>query len=223
MAIQWTSKLMNSRMLLAQDWVFTTTSTGSGPLPPNQWELESENLHNLSLAVFQHRLNQYAAPETFQLSPNMNAADHLDIPQDPESEKLCHSQRVLSSTYYSVSVLGMAIILCVGSCFVILDQLHEKIWFDYLNPKSKIAKQAEWTQTSTLQLHRQALEARGIGPWDRKNMDYPVLETHGAAFSGLGAREEKIGEMNGDDGEKKNYSLVSGEIPMDDHRDSQPR
>jgi hypothetical protein len=216
MALQWTAKLMNSRVLLAQDWVFTTTSTGSGPLPSNQWQIESYNLHNLSLAVFQHRLNQYAAPETFQLSSTLNAADHLDVPQTPEEKDMCKRQRVVTSAYVSVSVLGMAIILGIGTLLILLDQVLEKLWFGYFNSQSRVAKQALWTQTSTLQLHRQAVEARGIGPWDRKNLDIPVLEGC-IMFSGLGVREERIGEEEKDEPQEKlPYHLISGEVMQSD-------
>ncbi|KAH7077333.1 hypothetical protein FB567DRAFT_451564 [Paraphoma chrysanthemicola] len=214
MALQWTAKLMNSRVLLAQDWVFTTTATGSGPLQSDQWQRESFNLHNLSLAVFQHRLNQYAAPETFQLSSNLNAADHLDVPTDPDMLDLCKRQRILTSKYYNVSVLGMSIILAVGTLLIIVSQVVEKIWFGYFNPESRLSKQADWTQTGTLQLHRQALEARGIGSWDRKNQDFPVMDAPGTTFIGLGAREERIGQMQEDD--KSPYHLVTGEVSTDE-------
>ncbi|KAF2033823.1 hypothetical protein EK21DRAFT_57654, partial [Setomelanomma holmii] len=214
MALQWTAKLLNSRVLLAQDWVFTSTATGSGPLPSNQWQLESYNLHNLSLSVFQRRLSQYAAPETFQLSANLNAAEHLDVPTDRESVQMCKRQRILSDTYYSVSVLGMSIILIIGGLLIALDQPQEKLWSGYFEPQSRLAQQAEWTQTGTLQLHRQALEARGIRSWDRTNLDCPVLDGPVKTFPGLGAREDRIGHMQEE--EKLPYHLVSSEVPSDD-------
>jgi hypothetical protein len=212
MALQWTIKLLNSRVLLAQDWVFTAIASGSSALPPKQWQQESFNLHNLSLAMFQHRVNQYASPDTFEVSPGMRADDHLDTPTDPDMLALCQRQRVLSARHYSVSVLGMAIILSVGTLLILLDQSLEALWFRFFNAQSRLAKRAEWTQTGTLQLHRQALEARSIGPWDRKNHDFPIIDSKDKTFTGLGAREEMIGETQDDP--KAQYHIVTDEVRM---------
>ncbi|KAH5522543.1 hypothetical protein HBI23_104690 [Parastagonospora nodorum] len=214
MSMQWTIRLINERVLLAQNWAFTVIASGSSALPPNQWQQESSNLHNLSLAVFQHRINQYASPENFELSPGVRADANLDSPTDPNLLQLCKSQRVLSPRHYSVSVLGMAIILSVGTLLIILDQSVESIWFRYFNPRCGLAKMAEWTQTGTMQLHRQTVEARGIGPWDRKNHDFPVIGSKGMTFIGLGAREEMIGQTKDDN--KTQYELMEEEISLDE-------
>lgn len=221
MAMQWTIKLMNSRVLLAQDWVFTAIASGSSALPTGQWQQESFNLHNLSLAMFQHRVNQYAAPDTFEVSQGMKADDHLDTPTDPDMLAMCKRQRVLSSRHYSVSVLGMAIILSVGGLIILLDQSMEALWFRFFGAHNRLAKRAEWTQTGTLQLHRQALEARGIGTWDRKNHDFPVIDRHGKTFIGLGEREEMIGET--EDGHKTGYEVVTNEVPRKEMDFNSPR
>jgi hypothetical protein len=211
-AWQWTIKLLKSRVLLAQDWVFTVVASGSSALPPKQWQQESFNLHNLSLALFQHRVNQYSSPDRFEVSPGKRADDHLDTPTDPNMLALCRRQRVLSAQHYSVSVLGMALILSIGSILILLDQSLETLWFQFFNPQSRLAKRAEWTQTGTLQLHRQALEARSIGPWDRKNQEFPILDSKDKAFTGLGAREEMIGETQDD--AKAQYHIVTDEVPL---------
>jgi hypothetical protein len=218
MAMQWTIKLLNSRVLLAQDWVFTAIAVGSSALPSNQWQHESFNLHNLSLAMFQHRINQYASPETFELAPGVGADRQLVRPTDPNMLDICQSQRVLSAKHYSVSVLGMAIILSIGGLLIMIDQSLEGLWFRYFNAQGRLAKRAEWTQTGTLQLHRQALEARGVGNWDRKNRDFPVIERKGEMFVGLAEREEKIGQMQ-DDGKAHTYTVVTTEERSLDERD----
>jgi Na+-transporting methylmalonyl-CoA/oxaloacetate decarboxylase gamma subunit len=212
MVMQWTMKLLNDRVLLAQNWAFTAVATGSSTLPPNQWQQEAFNLHNLSLAMFQHRINQYAAPETFEIAPGVRADRYLDTPTDPDLLAICYRQRVLSARHYSVSVLGMAIILIVGSLLIILDQSMEALWFHFFKARSGLAKRAEWTQTGTMQLHRQTLEARGIGSWYRKNHDFPVMEIKGRTFTGLGAREELIGQTQ--DSEKAQYEVVAEEITL---------
>jgi Na+-transporting methylmalonyl-CoA/oxaloacetate decarboxylase gamma subunit len=131
--------------------------------------------------------------------------------------ELCQRQRVLSAKHYSVSVLGMAIILSIGSLLIMIDQSMEALWFRYFNAAGRLAKRAEWTQTGTLQLHRQALEARGVGNWDRKNRDFPVIERKGETFVGLGEREEMIGQMQ--ENGKAPYTVVTTEESSLNERD----
>jgi hypothetical protein len=208
--LQWTSRLLNGGLLLAQDWVFAATSLGSSSLAPGQWQRETHNLHNLSLSLLQHRIDRHSSPDTFELRPGLNALEQLQVPTNPDILDICKRQRILSSRHYSVSVLGMAIILSVGSLLIILDQCSEALWFRYTNTREKLAKKAVWTQTGTLQLHRQALEARGIGNWDRKNHDFPVIETRHRTFTSLDDREDMLGQT---DGERVSYKMVDDELP----------
>lgn len=210
MVLQWTAKLLGKQLLLAQDWVFTATSFGSSSLAPGQWHREAYNIHNLSLSLFQHRIDRHSSPDTFDLRPGLSALEQLNVPTDPDILNLCKRQRILSARHYSVSVLGMAIIISVGGFLIILDHSIEWLWFRYICARYQLAKQAEWSQTSTLNLHRQALEARGIGPWDRKNCNFPVMEANHKTFVGLSEREEKIGE--GHDGRRTRDSMMTDEI-----------
>lgn len=209
MVLQWTVRLLNSRVLLAQDWVFTATSFSSSSLPSNQWQRETHNLHNLSLAMFQHRIDRHSSPDTFELRPGQNAISELQVPTDPDILDICKRQRVLSARHYSVSVLGMAIILIMGSLLIILDQSMESLWFRYFNARERLAQRAEWTQTGTLQLHRQALEARGIGNWDRKHHDFPVIQRKDTTFTGLGDREEEFIQIHE---EKRRFKSFEDEV-----------
>jgi hypothetical protein len=162
--------------------------------------------------MFQHRIDRHSSPDTFELRPGLNALEQLDVPTDLDILDLCKRQRILSARHYSVSVLGMAIILVVGSLLITLDQTIETLWFRYFQAGYQLAKRAEWSQTSTLNLHRQALEARGIGPWERKNHDFPVMEARHKTFTGLSDREGWIG---GDvqDEKKMDYQVVDDQAP----------
>lgn len=42
--------------------------------------------------------------------------------------------------------------------------------------------------TGTLQLHRQALDRRDVGPWNIKDYLFPVLVERGRTFLGLGVQ-----------------------------------
>ena len=189
MAMQWTLLLLADSVLLARDWVFAVRSVTSSGLPPDQWQQESYNLHNLSLAIFQRRINEYASPENFEIRPNVNSFDQLIKPTDPNMIALCGVQKIRSAGHYSFSVLGMTIILVIGTFMILLDWFLVQyiFWFRALT-HHRLAKKADWQSTGALQLHRQALEARGVGPWDsRGNYQFPALTRRCQTFASVGA------------------------------------
>jgi hypothetical protein len=193
MALQWACEILASNLLLAQDWVFTGQSTTSSALPVDQWQLEAENLHNLSLAVLQRRVHEFAAPEHFQIRPNLSSIDRIETPTDPYLLRTCEQQKTRSAEHYSVSVLGMTIILGVGSLLILLDWIFIKqiLWFRSFTHK-RLAKQADWTSGGTLQLHRLALEARGVRDWDTRHYEAPRLVEKGKMFRGLAVENEPL-------------------------------
>ena len=222
MALQWACKILTGNLLLAQDWVFTGQSTISSALPVNQWQLESENLHNLSLAVLQRRVHEFAAPEHFQIRPDISSIDQIDTPTDPTLIHTCDQQKTRSAEHYSVSVLGMTIILGVGGFLILLDWIFIKqiLWFRSFTHK-RLAKQADWTTGGTLQLHRLALEARGIRHWDLRHYEAPRLVEKGWMFRGLAVEDEPLyqGPVGGDTeyragsgGSGGTYSAISNEV-----------
>jgi hypothetical protein len=161
--------------------------------PIYQWQLEAENLHNLSLAVLQRRVHEFAAPEHFQIRPNLSSIDRIETPTDPYLLRTCEQQKTRSAEHYSVSVLGMTIILGVGSLLILLDWIFIKqiLWFRSFTHK-RLAKQADWTSGGTLQLHRLALEARGVRDWDTRHYEAPRLVEKGKMFRGLAVENEPL-------------------------------
>jgi hypothetical protein len=221
MALQWACKVLGGNLLLAQDWVFTGQSTTSSALPVDQWQLESENLHNLSLAVLQRRVHEFAAPEHFQIRPDISSIDHIETPTDPYLIRSCDQQKTRSSQHYSVSVLGMTIIIGVGSFLILLDWIFIKqiLWFRSFTHK-RLAKQADWTIGGTLQLHRLALEARGVRGWDVRHYEAPRLVEKWSMFRGLAVESQPLyqgpvgGETEyrgGSGGSGGTYSAISNE------------
>ncbi|KAF2470853.1 uncharacterized protein BDR25DRAFT_224685 [Lindgomyces ingoldianus] len=191
MALQWSTEIYGNNLLLARDWQFTTKSSTSSPLPPNQWQLESWNLHNLSLAVFQRRVNEFAAPEDFEIRPGLSSLKMINQPTDNMRE-ICSQQKVRSSEHHAVSVLGMAIILVVGSVLILLDWVivQQVFWFRSLTTHHRFAKKNDWINSGTLQLHRHTLESRGIGPWNIKDWEFPVLSKRFEKFATIGTRSD---------------------------------
>jgi hypothetical protein len=121
MVLQWATTIMDNALLLAQDFVFTMKSTTSSPLPDDQWVQEAHNLHNLSLAVLQRRINEFSSPENFDIRPGINSLTQINITTDPHEMNICQRQKIRSTAHVSVSVLGMCIILGVGSILILLD------------------------------------------------------------------------------------------------------
>ncbi|KAF2122329.1 hypothetical protein BDV96DRAFT_482825 [Lophiotrema nucula] len=191
MSMQWAITILSDDILLARDWVFTAKSQSSSPLPPDQWILESYNLHNLSLAVFQRRVNEYASPENFEIKPGVSSLDKIIRQEDPNLAALCNLQKIRSTTHMSFSILGMVIILVVGSVLVLLDWFLVQyiFWFRAMTHR-RLAKKEDWTQGGTLILHKQVLEARGIGPWNTQDWAFPTLTKRFLTFSPTEAESE---------------------------------
>ena len=78
----------------------------------------------------------------------------------------------------SFSLLGLGIILALGFFLVVLGFLIEPITslFQRRVLHRGIHKHREWVLTEKLQLHRMALEARGVGPWVKKRQSIPITE-----------------------------------------------
>ncbi|KAF2004638.1 hypothetical protein P154DRAFT_484672 [Amniculicola lignicola CBS 123094] len=197
MVLQWAFQLQGKNLLLANDWVFTARSQMSSALPSDQWETEAFNLHNLGLAVFQRRVNEYARPEDFQIKPGLSSHQQINSPTDPNMQELCGIQKILSSDHYNVSVLGMAIILAVGSLLILMDWfiVQQIFWFRSIT-HHRMAKKMDWTSLGMLRLHQMALEARGVGPWDIRDWATPALAEKSRAF--VNPLGYKAGDMGGD-------------------------
>lgn len=80
--------------------------------------------------------------------------------------------------YSSFSVLGLSLIIALGTTLIILDLSLESIlgWWDqklHRNPYQRL----EWQSNEILQLQRLAHEAYGAGRWEKVNQRVPV--THG--------------------------------------------
>lgn len=130
MVLQWATTILDNSLLLAQDFIFTMKSTTSSPLPDDQWIQEAHNLHNLSLAVLQRRINEFASPENFDIRPGLNSLKQINTPTDPHELEICQHQKVRSNAHVSVSVLGMCIILGVGSILILLDWTFiQQVWY----------------------------------------------------------------------------------------------
>ncbi|KAM0327626.1 hypothetical protein ACHAQA_005919 [Verticillium albo-atrum] len=180
-------------------------STG---LPPTQWQDEVTNFGQASLAVLQRMVVDYAAPSRFviQTSTGPVPSDHFIKPPRTEAEReLCHSIRVRDARYTNFSAVGLLVTLIIGLVAIMTNVFlmpQASFWV-----KRKLHRttypEREWTNGSLLMQQREALEAKGIGPWELDGVtgipwvrpsgvhaDGRVLSGGSSAYQPVGATEE---------------------------------
>ena len=131
-------------------------------LPNDQWMIEVSSWFALAMAKLQQRIVQYATGP-----PYMPDGAILRGPRNAAEMAMCESQRVRSpSGTMSFSVLGVAIILIVGSMLMGTSLCLEKL-VGFLRRKFAIKeyKRLQWILDSIFQLHRLAYEQAGQGTW----------------------------------------------------------
>jgi hypothetical protein len=91
-----------------------------------------------------------------------------------------------NSAYASFSVLGLSLIIAIGSIIIVANFVLSKVFLEFCGvPKLSSAlteKDRSWLQAETLHLQMQMLEVRGIGPWERIDKDVPVTKEFGKEF-----------------------------------------
>lgn len=158
-----------------------------GPLPDNQWQLESEHWVKGTLASLQDTFVTAAngIPESldaFLAAPAANETVALGM---------CKNQKIVSTAFSSFNVLGISLILILGSWIIVLDmgleptvawwqrrrytrhQLNDQFYADG-KTAHPLYSALEWSHTSTLQLQRLAHEEAGYGTWTACDGDTPV-------------------------------------------------
>lgn len=165
----------------------TVTNTQQGPLPNNQWQIESSSWFATSLAKLQRITVEYATgpdflPEGFSVL-QMN---------DSISQNMCRNQKVRDTgANTSFSVLGVALIIALGGLTILTNMILEPIvgWFQRRH-KTNDHRRLQWILDEKLQLQRVAYEEAGIGQWQGL-MDSVPVTARGEAFgqtAGAGGR-----------------------------------
>ncbi|KAI9832552.1 MAG: hypothetical protein M1819_004342 [Sarea resinae] len=165
--------------LRARDSVYESTQ---GPLPDNQWTVEASSWFAVGLAKLQRATVDYATgPATTQ------TGSYVQAPLDPVSTAQCRAQKVRQSTsHVSFSVLGVAIILVVGSLIILvslaLEPLVGAVERHLRLPRGrKPHRFLSWVLDDKLQLQRLAYEEAGMGVWHGATDAVPVT-AHGDRF-----------------------------------------
>jgi hypothetical protein len=189
MKIKFLSQLMGAECLLAQQFVQDNSGgLGSAPVYSDQWQREVENMHNISLAVLQQKVADFAGQPYMETQPGVSDETFVKPPQTAEEIKLCQQIKVRSSTHTSFSLFGMLLILLIGAIIILTNIWLPSIVFglrdgDRVREEYKIR---DWWDSGMLQIQRAAYENRGVGPWEGTERDVPVTTSHGMTFPALG-------------------------------------
>ena len=140
-------------------------------LPNNQWQKEVSSWYAIGMAKLQQKIVQYSAgpevvPDGYVLQP----------PTDKLGEQLCKNQIIRNSSgTISFSVLGVAIILIVGSLLILTNLVLDTI-IGFIRTKLhwKSYKSLQWNLDHTWQLQRLAYEEAGQGHWMGGAASVPV-------------------------------------------------
>ncbi|WQF84046.1 hypothetical protein CDEST_09060 [Colletotrichum destructivum] len=156
-------------------------------LPSNQWQIEMGSLMADALASLQHETLEYvtgpAAPvqgtmlQPWDTLPNSSsvAADDIRAPM----RDLCGSQRVRDTRgTLNFSVVGLSVLLGVGSAFIILSFFLEFLTrFFQQKTGWGTLKAKRWERDESLQVMRMLYELRDAGMWKGTTESFPTTET----------------------------------------------
>ena len=141
------------------------------PLPDNQWMTEVSTWFAVSMAKLQQRIVQYAIGSSY-------VPEGLTLigPADRYQETICNNIKIQSPNgTTSVSVLGVSIILIVGSVLLLTSLVLSTV-MGFIRRKRhwKEYKSLQWTVDNKLQLQRLAYEEAGQGQWRGGTDSVPV-------------------------------------------------
>ena len=142
---------------------FSLQESSQIPLPSNQWQLDVQNWHNIVLAALQGGVIDSA---TGPNDPNM-LKYFWKRPDSDEANYLCKNQKILSTAYTNFSVLGLILVLVLGSIIVLLDYTLESI-IVFVESRRNVYKYSrlEWFTNEVLETQRLAHEELGVATWE---------------------------------------------------------
>jgi len=188
----WATKLdyivniLHEQSLLANDYVLDRNVL-SGPLPSNQWHAEVLNFHNISLAMLQRRVVEFASPQDVEVRAGVSALNYIVSPPTSELKSLCKAIKVRRPAYFNFSMFGLVMVLVLGLIIIVTEwclQWAVDTAFKTSESNLKYYRRLEWKGSSVLQLQRLACEEHGVGPWVERN-GVPRTQEEGKMFSVL--------------------------------------
>lgn len=155
----------------------------SAELPPDHWHDEVANWMNTSLSAMQRAAPAFARPVEADGS-TANSIEYIEEPADPTTRLLCHKVKMRSTEFTSFSVLAIFLTLAIGLLIMIFSAALPALVAAWQQRTGHGGyKRLDWVEGNALQLQRMAAEGRGIGPWEGKDADVPMLADRGARFN----------------------------------------
>lgn len=165
-------------------------------LPNYQWQIEVDSWMAVGMAKLQQLVVQYATGP-----PRVVGESFTLKPGDADWQAMCDAQKVRSSNgTTSFSVLGVSIILILGTVLILLN-LTLDIVVGYVQRKLDWGdhKRLQWVIDEKLQLQRLAYEEAGQGTWTGGANAVPVMKM-----------EDRIGIPRNVDKMHPKLSVLSG-------------
>jgi hypothetical protein len=158
---------LGSTSMIAQS--FNSLTGVSAPLPDDQWIQEFSHWFGTVLVAMQFHSLQYVIGRSQQIFNQYLA------PVEDENQWMCYNQVIVRDDYTSFSILGMFIVLSVGSVFIIssfvLPALVTKIQNSTSNGRFR---NMEWKANHFYELQRRAYENMGDGDWESEDKKFAI-------------------------------------------------
>lgn len=186
--LHFSNLILRSALLLANNYIWAALN--SATLPSNQWQNEMLNWHNVSLALLQRRIVEFASPVQVQVRPGVTSLNYVHPPQTSGLQDLCNGVRARKSGYSQFNMLGLMLTLVIGFVILVTQWSLPFIVGKYQHRNGKVAeRKTEWDEMGVLQLLRRALEGWGVGPW-RERIGVPMVVDAEQEFSFTGLINE---------------------------------
>ncbi|KAH6661535.1 hypothetical protein F5X68DRAFT_195964 [Plectosphaerella plurivora] len=164
---------LGPNMLRANEFVwFTDGMPFSTGLPPTQWQDEVVNFGQAMLAVLQRMVVDYASPSSFILQTSAGPVPSTQFIKsmriDGDGQEICPQIRVRDARYTNFSGVGLLIVLFVGVFSIIVNVflMPQAAFWARRKLHRTTYPEREWNAGNLLMQQRDALEAKGIGPWE---------------------------------------------------------
>lgn len=100
-------RLLNNEILLAEEFRWGATDYRSAPPSDTHWQNEVLNMNNVSLAMLQRRIVEFASPPNYHIGAGISSLNHIVPPTTGAELKLCSQIKVRANAYSSFHVLGL--------------------------------------------------------------------------------------------------------------------
>ncbi|KAL9613334.1 MAG: hypothetical protein Q9167_002095 [Letrouitia subvulpina] len=166
--------------LKAQELVYQANLM-SPSLPINQWQIEAEAMFQTALARTQLDSADFARKETVGEYSTIWLPKADNGSMNSIWTAMCNNQKTGSTNgYQNFSILGIAIILIVGTTIILLSYVIDTLIFAcyrLIPPLRKYQhKRWQYIADGQLQLQRLAMEGAGYCGWDGLKEDVPTTK-----------------------------------------------